>query len=237
MVLPRHIAVIPDGNRRFARSRGLDYETAYRMAADKVEEFLEWVHDYKDIKVVTVYTLSTENLARRSPFELQVLYRLLAEKLRMAREDERIHKRRVRVLLIGDLASLPRRVVAEAEETMRATSSYNDYHLVLAMSYGGRREIVEAVRKVVADVLSGKLDVGKIDESALFKYMYTNGIPHPEPDLIIRTGGERRLSNFLLYQGAYAELYFIDKYWPEITREDLDAAIRSYVERERRFGG
>ncbi|WP_054857514.1 polyprenyl diphosphate synthase [Vulcanisaeta sp. JCM 16159] len=234
-VAPMHIGVIPDGNRRWARRVGLPITEAYRIGSDKVEEFLNWSLDF-GIKIVTVYVLSTENFLRRSKLELDLLYRLLKEKLIKVRRDERIHRNRVRVRVIGRTWLLPEDVRREIELTEEATADYSDHYLNLAVVYGGRQEIIDAVRKLFADYNSGKLSISDLNEETLFKYLYVGDEPHPEPDLIIRTGGEYRISNFLLYETAYSELYILNKYWPEITKEDLKQALDDYARRERRFG-
>lgn len=233
--LPMHIGVIPDGNRRWARKMGLSIVEAYRIGSNKVEEFLEWSLDF-GIRIVTVYVLSTENFLGRSKFELELLYSLLKEKLIKVRMDERIHRNRVRVRVIGRTWLLPEDIRREIELTERATEDYSDHYLNLAVVYGGRQELIDAVRKLIVDFNSGKLDMNDINEDTLFNYLYLNDEPHPEPDLVIRTGGEYRLSNFLLYETAYSEIYVLNKYWPEITKEDLKQALDEYARRERRFG-
>ncbi len=233
--LPMHIGVIPDGNRRWARKAGVSIEEAYRIGSDKVEEFLEWALDF-GIRIVTIYVLSTENFIGRSRHELELLYRLLKEKLIKVRMDERIHRNRVRVRVIGRVWLLPEEVRREIEITEAATSEYSNHYLNLAVVYGGRQEIVDAVRRLITDVNSGRLGVSDINEDTLLRYLYLGDEPYPEPDLIIRTGGEYRLSNFLLYESAYSEIYVLNKYWPEITKEDLRQALDEYARRERRFG-
>ncbi|WP_342765426.1 polyprenyl diphosphate synthase [Vulcanisaeta sp. JCM 14467] len=224
-----------DGNRRWARKVGLPITEAYRIGSDKVEEFLEWTLDF-GIKIVTVYVLSTENFLRRSKLELDLLYRLLKEKLIKIRRDERIHRNRVRVRVIGRTWLLPEDVRREIELTEETTADYSDHYLNLAVVYGGRQEIIDAVKKLIIDYNSGKLSISDLNEELLFKYLYVGDEPYPEPDLIIRTGGEHRISNFLLYETAYSELYILNKYWPEISKEDLKQALDDYARRERRFG-
>lgn len=233
--LPIHIGVIPDGNRRWARKVGLPITEAYRIGSDKVEEFLDWSLDF-GIKIVTVYVLSTENFLRRSKLELDLLYKLLKEKLIKVRKDERIHRNRVRVRVIGRTWLLPEDVRREIVLTEEATADYSDHYLNLAVVYGGRQEIIDAIKRILADYNSGKLNISDLNEDALFRYLYVGDEPYPEPDLIIRTGGEHRISNFLLYETAYSELYILNKYWPEITKEDLKQALDDYARRERRFG-
>ncbi|GAB6947372.1 polyprenyl diphosphate synthase [Vulcanisaeta sp. JCM 16161] len=233
--VPVHIGVIPDGNRRWARKVGISITEAYRIGSDKVEEFLDWSLDF-GIRIVTVYVLSTENFLRRSKLELDLLYRLLKEKLIKVRKDDRIHRNRVRVKVIGRTWLLPEDVRREIELTEEATADYSDHYLNLAVVYGGRQEIIDAVRRILIDYNSGRLNISDLNEDVMFKYLYVGDEPYPEPDLIIRTGGEHRISNFLLYETAYSELYILNKYWPEITKEDLKQALDDYARRERRFG-
>ncbi|MFB6470388.1 MAG: polyprenyl diphosphate synthase [Vulcanisaeta sp. AZ3] len=234
-IVPTHIGVIPDGNRRWARKMGLSIFDAYRVGADKVEEFLDWTLDF-GIKVVTVYVLSTENFMKRSRAELNLLYGLLKERLVKIRRDERIHRNRIRVRVIGRTWLLPEDLRKEVELTETATAEYSNHYLNLAVIYGGRQELIDAIKKLLIDYGGGKLSVDDINEETLFKYLYLSDEPNPEPDLVIRTGGEYRLSNFLVYEMAYSELYILNKYWPEITKDDLKNALNEYAKRERRFG-
>lgn len=229
--LPRHIAVIPDGNRRYARKYGLSFHQAYKHGVEKVRKFASWVLEYREIKHITFFALSTENL-RRSRTELELLFKVFKEEIRKAKEDPLIHENRVRVRFIGDRSLLPQDLVRAMEELEAATSSYGDYDLTLALGYGGRNEIVRCIRRL----LSGEVKLAEINESALFQCLDTSYLQYPEPDILIRTGGEKRLSNFLLYQTAYSELFFLDKYWPEIEREDLREVLEEYARRQRRFG-
>ncbi|MEL9991614.1 MAG: polyprenyl diphosphate synthase [Thermoproteus sp.] len=229
--LPRHIAVIPDGNRRYAKKYGLSLVEAYRRGVEKVRKFATWALEYKEIKHMTFFALSTENL-QRSKLELELLFKVFKDEIRRTLEDPIIHDNKIRVWFIGDRTLLPRDLVAEMERLEDATSSYGDYDLVLALGYGGRAEIARCIRRI----LDGEVKLDKIDEITLFNCLDTRFLKYPEPDLIIRTGGEKRLSNFLLYQTAYSELFFLDKYWPEIEKEDLREILEEYTRRQRRFG-
>jgi undecaprenyl diphosphate synthase/tritrans,polycis-undecaprenyl-diphosphate synthase [geranylgeranyl-diphosphate specific] len=229
--LPRHIAVIPDGNRRYARKAGLDLHAAYKLGVEKIRSFLHWVLEFRDIKCVTVFALSTENL-NRSRLELEILFRVFRKEIERAVEDPLIHENRVRVRFIGNRSLLPESLASAMRALESATGGYSDYYLTVAMGYGGRDEIVRCVRRILA----GVVELHELTEDALFACLDTREIPHPEPDVVIRTGGERRLSNFLLYQSAYSELVFLDKLWPEVGREDLIYVIREYSKRQRRFG-
>ncbi len=176
--LPIHIGVIPDGNRRWARKVGLPITEAYRIGSDKVEEFLDWSLDF-GIKIVTVYVLSTENFLRRSKLELDLLYKLLKEKLIKVRKDERIHRNRVRVRVIGRTWLLPEDVRREIVLTEEATADYSDHYLNLAVVYGGRQEIIDAIKRILADYNSGKLNISDLNEDALFRYLYVGDEPYP----------------------------------------------------------
>jgi len=229
--IPTHIAVIPDGNRRYAKKVGLDFYHAYKRGVEKVRSFLLWALEYREIKNVTFFALSTENL-QRSRLELEILFRIFEEELRKTLEDPLIHENRVRVRFIGDMSLLPERVVKWAEELEAATKNYGDYHLTFALGYGGRAEIVRCVKRL----LSGEVKLAEVTEESLFQCLDTRDLPNPEPDVVVRTGGEKRLSNFLLYQTAYSELVFLDKLWPEVEREDLAYIVEEYSRRQRRFG-
>ncbi len=232
--IPTHIAVIMDGNRRWARKRGLYPWLGHRFGAEKVDELIEWCINL-GIKVITIYALSTENL-KRSKRELDEILRLLKEKSLEYVNDERLHKHGIRVKVIGRKDLLPRDVRDALEKLEEATSKYNNLYLNLAVAYGGRAEIVDASKNLIKDVLAGKVKVDEIDEAILERYLYTSDIPNHEPDMIIRTSGEERISNFLLWQSAYSELVFLDVYWPEFRKIDLMRAIRIYQKRQRRFG-
>ncbi len=227
--IPNHIGIIPDGNRRWAMAHGVDIYTAYLIGSDKVEEVLEWALD-NNIQTVTVYVLSYENFINRSEVEKRILYELLIRKLKKAREDPRIHDNKVKVTLIGRWRSLPPYVVDEAIKTMAATESYNSHFLNLAVVYGGYQSVVDLVNTAIMKV--GKL----IKDEELVKLLPTGFLPNPFIDLIIRTGGEKRLSNFFPLESIYAELYFLDKYWPDFSREDFQEALRYYASVERKFG-
>ena len=234
--MPEHIGVILDGNRRWARMHGLKPWLGHRAGAKKVEELLRWCLEL-GIKSVTLYSFSTENF-NRSPEEVMALMELFEEKLRELKRSDVVHKHRVRVEVIGRLELLPGYLRELAREVEEATKDYDEHFLNVAIAYGGRAEIVDAVRKIAEDVRAGLLDPSDIDEELFERYLYTSHLPEEvrDPDLIIRTSGEERLSGFLLWQSAYSELCFIDVFWPEFRRIDLLRAIRTYQGRQRRFG-
>ncbi len=235
--LPRHIGLILDGNRRFARRLGLrDVLQGHERGAAKLEEALEWFEEL-GIRMVTIWILSTENLTRPQE-ELERLLSLIERKMREAAVDPKIHRRQVRIRAIGQLDLLPpslRDGIRIAEE---ATANYENFSLNVAVGYGGRQEVVDAVRGLLRDWGRQGLTLGEIADrltaDVIGKYLYTYDLP--DPDLIIRTSGEVRLSGFLLWQSAYSEYYFCDAYWPAFRKIDLLRAIRSYQQRQRRFG-
>lgn len=232
--LPGHVALILDGNRRWARNRGWPPWRGHAAGADKVEEILEWLLGL-GVKTVTLYVLSTENLKRPAE-EVNEIFRLIKQKAECLRRDPKIYKNRVKVKVIGKKELLPRDVCEALEELEEATRFHDKHFLNLAVAYGGRREILDAVRQVADEVKRGRLSVDEIDEKTFEKHLYTNGVPNPEPDLIIRTSGESRISNFLLWQSAYSEFVFQDVNLPDFRYIDLLRAFRVYQNRERRYG-
>ncbi|MEM2875045.1 MAG: polyprenyl diphosphate synthase [Candidatus Hadarchaeales archaeon] len=230
--IPEHIAIILDGNRRYARDAGLDPLHGYLLGARKLEEVLEWCQEL-GIKHVTVYAFSTENF-ERSEGEVNLLMDLFRRKFCEAARDPRIHRYRIRIRAIGDLNRLPESVRKAILEAESATEGYNGHTLNLAVGYGGRTELAQAVRRICERIERGELKPEQVDEELIGKHLYTSDLP--DPDLVIRTSGEERLSGFLLWQSAYSELYFCEANWPEFTKLDFLRAIRTYQNRERRFG-
>jgi tritrans,polycis-undecaprenyl-diphosphate synthase [geranylgeranyl-diphosphate specific] len=232
--MPEHIAVILDGNRRWASERMLPATEGHNHGAKTLEEFLRWCLEL-GIKIVTVYILSTENLGR-SKEEIDNIFRVMEEKLWEMLSSPEIHENRVRVKALGKLSLLPESLRALLNELEEATRAYDNCYFNLAVAYGGRTEIVDAARKIAEMVKDGRIEPSDIDEDLFMKSLYTAHLPKPEPDLIIRTSGEERLSGFLLWQSAYSELCFLDIYWPDFRKIDLLRAIRTYQRRSRRFG-
>ena len=230
--IPQHVAIIMDGNRRFAKNLGLSAESGHQFGRDKIKEVLEWCFDL-DIKNLTIYAFSTENF-QRSTKEVQTLMNLCKEELKKAAKDSRIHKNQVRIRVLGHLDSLPNEIADEAKNIMFQTKDYEKYSFNIALAYGGREEIIQAIKKIAEDVKHKKLKIEEIKEPIVSKYMYTNGIP--DPDIILRTSGEERISNFLLWQLAYSELYFSDVYWPAFQKRDFLKAIKTVQQRQRRYG-
>jgi len=230
---PNHIGIIPDGNRRWARRIGLEPAEGHLFGYEKIKETLRWIWDL-NIKHVTIYAMSTENCKHRPPEEREKLFELAFKGLNELKNLPEIHKHRVKVRVIGDYSLVPSHLISAIKALEEETKNYDNYTLNIALCYGGRQEILDAIKRIVSDVVEGKLDPNDISEEVFKKYLYTND--SPDPDLIIRTSGEERISNFLLWQSAYSELYFCDVYWPEFRKIDFWRAIRSYQFRERRFG-
>ena len=232
--IPGHIGIILDGNRRWASSQGLSEGIGHEEGANRAEDLLDWCHDLR-IKTVTLYVLSTENLVR-TPDELRELFVLIEARLRHLLNDDRIVKDRVKVKAIGQLDLLPASIRDLLGEIERKTSGYDDHYLNIAVAYGGRAEITDMVKSVARDVRDGKLSPEQITEETVSGRLYTSFLPNQEPDLIIRTSGEERMSGFMLWQGAYSELVFVDVFWPSFRKIDLMRAIRTYQRRTRRRG-
>jgi len=234
--VPSHIAFILDGNRRWARRRNLPPWLGHKAGADLVERVLDWCYEL-GVTTVTLYVLSTENIARRPRDELEKLLEIIEEKVEWLLETGKLEKRGVRFKALGRIELLPPSLVGKLRTLEERTSRFSGRYLNLAIAYGGRDEILDAVRSIAEEVAEGRLNPAGIDDAVFKKFLYTGDLPHPDPDLVIRTSGELRISNFLLWQIAYSELFFIDVYWPEFRRIDLLRAIRSYQKRKRRFGG
>jgi len=230
--IPNHVAIIMDGNRRYAQDLGLDPVQGHVLGREKLYEFLNWCIELK-IKIVTVYAFSTENFSRSSR-EVQALMNLFEKSIEKELSEGRIHKNRVRVRIIGRKDLLSESLRRKVEEIENVTKDYDNYFLNLAIAYGGREEILKAIREIANEAKEGKLNPDFIDEAIVRKHLYTSDLP--DPDLILRTSGEERISNFLLWQIAYSELYFADVYWPSLTKIDFLRAILSYQRRSRRFG-
>jgi tritrans,polycis-undecaprenyl-diphosphate synthase [geranylgeranyl-diphosphate specific] len=231
--VPRHLAIIMDGNRRFAQAAGMEIKDGHAKGRDTLEELLDWCLDL-NIHILTVYALSTENLARPKE-ELDALMDLFDRALRQIAVDERVHRHQIRVRVIGNRSLLPARVQEAIDIAEKATSQYSRYLYNVALGYGGRDEIVEAIRELAREVRDGRLRPEEIDSEAVSRHLYTKDLP--DPDLVFRTSGEERISNFLLWQSAYSELYFSDVLWPGLTRIEFLRAIRAFQLRRRRFGG
>jgi tritrans,polycis-undecaprenyl-diphosphate synthase [geranylgeranyl-diphosphate specific] len=233
-VRPEHIAIILDGNRRWASDKALNPWSGHEKGAEKVEQLIDWCIKL-GVKSITLYVFSTENFGR-SQREVEEIMRIAEENFRKLLTDERIHKRRFRVKVIGRVKLLPESMQQLILDVEKATQDYDEHFLNFAFAYGGRAEIVDAARKIAEKVHAGKLSPEKVDEKTFEKYLYTAHMPRQDPDLIVRTSGEARLSGFLLWQSAYSELCFLDVYWPDFRLIDLLRAVRTFQRRKRRFG-
>lgn len=231
---PEHIAIILDGNRRWALGQSLSPWIGHHHGADKVENLLDWCLDM-GVKSITVYAFSTENFQRRVE-EVEEILQVAGQKLQEILTDERIQKHEVRVKVIGRLGLLPKNLQEIILQVENATKNFDKHFLNVALAYGGRAEIVDATRKIAQRVEKGEMKPDSIDEALFERYLYTAHMSKQDPDLIIRTSGEERLSGFLLWQCAYSELCFLDVYWPDFRRIDLLRAVRTYQRRKRRFG-
>ena len=229
-----HIAIILDGNRRWATENELNPWLGHKKGAETVEQLLDWCEKL-NVKFVTLYTFSTENF-KRSPEEIEGIMKITEEKFRKLLTDERIHRNRVHVKVIGRINLLPESLQQLISEVENATADYDNQFLNFAIAYGGRAEIVDAAKTIAEKVKDGKLELDDINESTFEKYLYTSHMTKQEPDLIIRTSGEERLSGFLLWQSAYSELAFLDVYWPDFRLIDLLRVIRTFQQRKRRYG-
>ena len=229
-----HIAIILDGNRRWATENELNPWLGHKKGAETVERLLDWCEKL-GVKFVTLYTFSTENF-RRSPEEIEEIMRIAEEKFRKLLMDERIHRNKVHVKVIGRVNLLPQSLQQLIGDVENATANYDSQFLNFAFAYGGRAEIIDATKSIAEKVKNGELSLNDIDESTVEKYLYTSHMPKQEPDLIVRTSGEERLSGFLLWQSAYSELVFLDVYWPDFRLIDLLRAIRTFQKRKRRYG-
>ena len=228
--LPKHIAIIMDGNGRWAKQQGKERSYGHQYGVKSVRKITEAAAKI-GIDYLTLYTFSTENWNRPEQ-EVEALMSLLAKELE--KETDTLKQNNVRLRIIGDLSQMPVSVKEALEKSMVITSVCTGLTLILALSYSSRWEIVHAVRQIAAAVQNGEFSVEAIDTKKFETYLNTKDFP--DPDLLIRTGGEIRISNFLLWQSAYSELYFTDEYWPDFREESLYKAIYEYQRRERRFG-
>jgi undecaprenyl diphosphate synthase len=230
MGVPRHVAIIMDGNGRWATQRGLPRAAGHEEGAESVREIVRACGKL-GVEVLTLYSFSTENW-RRPEEEVEALMALLHRYLR--EELGELTSNKVRLLAIGQLERLPAHVRGALEYVIEATAEHTGLKLVLALSYGSRHEMVRAVRAIARRAAAGQLDPDEVDDAMFASELYTAGLP--DPDFVIRTSGEQRLSNFLLWQVAYAEILITDTPWPEFRRPELEAALAVFGERERRFG-
>ncbi|MBL4903307.1 MAG: isoprenyl transferase [Desulfocapsa sp.] len=228
--IPRHVAIIMDGNGRWARRQHKPRLFGHKVGVDSVQEIVECAGEC-GVEVLTLYAFSTENWKRPAD-EVGGLMGLLKNYLQ--KELSRMVKNNIRLTCIGNIAKLPKDVREVLETTIKETAVNDKLTLNLALSYGGRSELILGIQNIAEEVRSGHLAVADIDEKCIDSHLYTTALP--DPDLLIRTGGEKRLSNFLLWQASYAEIYFTDTMWPEFRKDAFMEAIAEYQSRERRFG-
>ena len=228
--IPQHVAVVMDGNGRWAKRRGLPRIAGHRRGVDAVRELVRGC-GHRGVSYLTIFAFSSENW-RRPPTEVEFLVELLISTLEG--EIRKLHEGGVNLRIIGDLERFGSRVKMLVKNAQLLTSSNNKLNLTIAINYGGRWDVTQAVRRISSEVANGRLGSGDINENLVQGYLSTAGMP--EPDLFIRTGGESRISNFLLWQLAYTELYFTDVLWPDFDEVELERAMRSYAGRQRRFG-
>jgi len=225
--IPEHIGIIMDGNRRWARSRGLPTLQGHKKGYDKILKVGDWCLE-EGVKILSVYAFSTENW-NRSKKEVGYLMKLLKRGLET--DIRKLHKKNIKVQILGRIKELSKDLQKAIKETKELTKNNTRGVLNICINYGGRPEIIDAIKKMIKD----KISPIQLTEKLVANYLYTKA--QPDPDMIIRTSGEQRLSNFLTWQSSYSELYFIKKHWPAFTKKDLQEAISEYSRRQRRFGG
>lgn len=229
--MPSHVAIIMDGNGRWAKQRGLPRMAGHREGMQRAKEIIRLAAK-KGIKVLTLFAFSAENWSRPKE-EVDALMRFL-DKFLTSQINE-LQKNRVRLIVIGRSDPLPKNIQLKLKDAQEETKGNQGLTLVLALNYGARQEILDAVKALCDSVVRGELNLEQVDEKRFSDHLYTAALP--DPDLLIRTSGEMRLSNFLLWQLSYAELYFPKKYWPDFRQKDFEKALNAYRKRERRFGG
>jgi undecaprenyl diphosphate synthase len=229
--IPRHIGVIMDGNGRWAKQRGLGRSEGHKAGVEAVRRAVALAIDY-GVQCLTLFSFSAENW-RRPPDEVRFIFGLLRRFV--ASDLEKLHAQNVRIRIIGDRESLERGLRGIIDDVENRTAGNTGLDLIIAFNYGAKSEIVTATRAIARKVAAGELKPEEIDEATITRHLDTSGLP--DPDLILRTSGEMRLSNFLLWQSAYAELVFVDENWPDFDESVFVRALKSYTERDRRFGG
>lgn len=229
---PTHIGLILDGNRRWARNKGKMPWDGHRAGFDKLKDLFKWGKEL-DIKEMSLYCFSTQNF-KRDKTEVAFLMKIFEKAAKDVLKDKDVHENKVKVRFIGRIHLLPEKVQKAAKEAMEATKDYNNYIVNFCVAYGGREEIIDGIRKIAEDVKEGKISAQEIDEKIFRQYLYLQN----DPDIIIRTSGEHRLSNFLTWHSTYTEWFFLEKHWPDFSKEDLIKVIEEFQEkRKRRFGG
>ena len=231
--MPNHVAIIMDGNRRYSKIQGnMDPIEGHKKGVDTLENVIEWCIDL-GINIVTVYAFSTENF-NRDKKEVEGLMDLFVQSFLNISTNKKIHKNKIRLNAVGKLELFPKNVRDAIDTAEESTKDYNERMINIAMGYDGRVEIVDAFKKIAREVQKGNIEPDEINEKMINDNLYTAGLE--DPNLVIRTSGEERLSGFLLWQSSYSELYFTDSLWPQLRKVDFLRAIRSYTQRQRRFG-
>jgi len=233
--LPGHIGIIPDGNRRWARRNGKPISYGHLRGREVFERILKFIIEkLPGIKIITIYSMSLDNFIKRSIEERKFLFKLFKESFRKLKNEKLIHELKVKISFFGRLELLPKDLLKVMNDLLLATRNYNERFLNFCICYDGKEEISRACQEIARKVLRKELRVEEIDDKVVKDHLYTRGFS--PPDLIIRSGGEKRISSFLLYDVGYSELYFSDKLWPDFDEVELLKAIVDYERRERRFG-
>lgn len=227
---PKHIAIVLDGNRRYAKKLGMQPWKGHEFGLRKLEELFDWCQDL-GIKELTLYSFSAENF-RRAKREINCLFSLFRQEFNKMKQKNGIFRNKIRINVIGRLNMFPEYIREAMLDVMEKTKNHNKLIVNFAMAYGGRQEITDAVKNIAENVKKGRIRVENINEELITNNLYLKS----EPDLVIRPGGEKRISNFLLWQSSYSEFFFTDKLWPEFTKQDLIKCIEEFERRERRFG-
>ncbi|MEE9525653.1 MAG: polyprenyl diphosphate synthase [Candidatus Woesearchaeota archaeon] len=226
----KHVGIVLDGNRRFAKRLMKEPWKGHEFGAEKVAKLFEWCREL-EIKEMTLYAFSMQNF-NRPKHEFNYLMKLFREFFNNEKYMNDAHENKIKISFVGRINLFPEDIYARMKEIEEETKDYNDYKINFAMAYGGREEIIDGIKKLGRDIEDGKIDVKNLNEKDFEKFLYMDS----EPDLIIRTGGDHRTSNFLAWQGVYAEWIFLEKTWPEFEKEDLINCLKNYSDRERRFG-
>ena len=224
------VAIILDGNRRYGRKKGLKPWMGHKFGVKNVKNILEWCQDL-DIKELTLYSFSIDNF-KRSEKEIKFLFGLFKQYIKQLKNDKRLSENGIRINYVGRLNMFPKEIQNEMYEVMEKTKKNNKFRVNFAMAYSGRAEITDAVKKIIQEIINKEIIENDVDEKLINDYLYLSS----SPDILIRPGGEKRISDFLLFQMAYTELIFLEKLWPEFTKKDLIWCIEEYKKRERRFG-
>ena len=227
---PTHVAIILDGNRRYGRKIGLNPWQGHEFGANNIEQLISWCIEL-GIKELTLYSFSLDNF-KRPNIEKKVLFGLFKENIKKLQKDKRISKHSIKVSFIGKLGMFPKELQDEMQKVMRLTSKNKGFKLNFAMAYSSKAEILDSIKKIAIKLKNKKIEIDEINEKTVNDNLYLSS----SPDILIRPGGEKRLSDFLLWQSAYTELVFLEKLWPEFTKEDLIWCIEEFKRRERRFG-